>query len=100
MVDLPKVSQDFEANATAYLAAIEEMIEKNGDLIESIRDVQGEIDSLHGKNVEINLNADDVLEQVAEIREYLDGIPDEKTIRVNTIYSNEGGTGDAEAGST
>ena len=71
------------------------MIAANANLIESIRDVQDEIDSLHGKNVEINLNADDVLEQVAEIREYLDGIPDEKTIRVNTIYSNEGGTGDA-----
>ena len=94
MPDLPKVSQDFEADATRYLAAIEEMIEKNADLIESIRDVQAEIDSLHGKNIEINLNADDVLEQVAEIREYLDGIPDEKTIRINTVYGSEGGPGD------
>ena len=90
------MSQDFEADATTYLAAIERMIDENADLIESIRDVQDEIDSLHDKNVEINLNEDDVLEQVAEIREYLDGL-DEKTVLVTVKYVQEGNPDDIKA---
>ena len=82
MPELPKVSQDFEADATAYLAAIEEMIAKNEDLINSIRDVQAAIDGLHGKDIKIELNEDDVLEQVAYIRELLQGIPDHKNVMV------------------
>ena len=89
------MSQSFSADVEDYLAAMDELIAKNRDVITSIGEVQTAIDGLHDREVKVTLNEDEVLEQVAYIREVLAGIPDEKTIRVNTIYSNEGGTGDA-----
>ncbi len=74
---------------------MDRLIAKNRDVIASIGAVQTAIDGLHDREVKVTLNEDEVLEQVAYIREVLQGIPDEKTIRVNTIYSNEGGTGNA-----
>ena len=49
--------------------------------------------ALDGKTVDIDLGADDVLEQVAEIREYLDGIPDHKNVLIT--IGETGDTGDA-----
>ena len=48
---------------------------------------------LDGKRINIDLGADDVLEQVAEIREYLDGIPDHKNVLIT--IGEAGDTGDA-----
>jgi hypothetical protein len=93
MPELPKVSQDFEANAGPYLAGIEAMLAANERLIASIEEIQEAIDSLHGRDIEFDLNADDVLEQVAEIKEYLDGIPDHKTVLIT--IGETGDTGDA-----
>ncbi len=87
------MSQSFEADVEDYLAAMDRLIAKNRDVIASIGAVQTAIDGLHDREVKVTLNEDEVLEQVAYIREVLQGIPDEKTIRVNTVYSTEGGTG-------
>ena len=94
-VELPKVEQSFEADVEDYLAEMDRLIAKNRDVVDSIGKVQAAIDGLHDREVKVTLNEDEVLEQVAYIREVLQGIPDEKTIRINTVYSNEGGTGNA-----
>ena len=86
MPSLPPVEQSFTADASGYLAGIEEMmavadefIVKNRDVIASIGEMQTAIDGLHGKDIQITLNEDEVLEQVAYIREIIDdGIPDSK----------------------
>ena len=95
MVDLPKVSQTFESEAQPYVDGIMEMLAANEDLINSIRDVQSAIDELHGKTVDIDLNVDEVARQCVEIDEMIDALPDEKIIRVTTVYGSTGSTGDS-----
>ena len=102
MVDLPKVSQDFEADGSQYVAEIEAMIAANERFISSIEDAIGKIEEFRAaldslpreKDIKIELNEDDVLEQVAYIRELLNGIPDHKNVTVTV--EQMGGVGNLQ----
>ena len=102
MVDLPKVEQSFEADATKYLAGIEEMIQANAALVRSVEESVAQVNAALAtipdeKNVKVELNEDDVLEQVAYIRELLNGIPDHKNVVV-TVEQMGNATGAGDAG--
>ena len=83
MPELPKVSQDFVADATEYLAALDEMIAKNEELLGSIDQVKEAIDTLNGKTIDINLNVEEVAQQCVEIDEMISAIPDRKNVVIN-----------------
>ena len=99
MVDLPSVSQTFDADAQPYVDAIERMVAENRNLMDSIDKVIGKIGELKAaldslpdeKNIKVELNEDDVLEQVAYIREVLDGIPDHKNVVVTVEQAGSAG---------
>ena len=72
-------------------------MEANGRLIDSIGKVQAEIDALHGKTIEINTEPSRMSPRAGRRdRGRSQAIPDEKTIRINTIYAD--GTGNAGDG--
>ncbi len=98
-VELPKVSQDFTADAEDYLAEMDRLITKNRDVIDSIGKVQAAIDGLHDKEIKVTLDGEDeVLEQVAYIRELMGGLED-KTVTVFVKYVSEGKPDDIAAAS-
>ena len=78
---------------------MDELIAKNRDVITSIGKVQAAIDGLHDREVKVTLNEDEVLEQVAYIREVLGGLED-KTVTVAVKYVSEGKPEDVAAATT
>ena len=79
---------------------MDRLIAKNRDVIASIGEVQTAIDGLHDKEVKVTLDGEDeVLEQVAYIREVLGGLED-KTVTVAVKYVSEGKPEDVAAATT
>ena len=102
MPELPRVEQTFTADVTDYVAKMEEMVAANERFISSIEDAIGKIEEFRAaldslpseKDIKIELNEDDVLEQVAYIRELLNGIPDHKNVTVTV--EQMGGVGNLQ----
>jgi Transglycosylase SLT domain len=87
---LPPVSEDFTADSSGYLAAIQEMIDETRRLIDTVNELHAVIDALPDlKEIEVNVTGD-ALETIAAIREEL-GDLDDRTIVVNVVYRNGGG---------
>jgi hypothetical protein len=97
MPELPKVSQDFTADATAYSDAIDEMITKNEELVTSIRNVQDAIDEMHGKTIDIGFDEDEIMEQLAYINEIIDDATRDRTVTILVKYVTEGNPEDVQA---
>jgi SLT domain-containing protein len=97
MPELPGVSEDFTADASGYVAAVQLMIDRTKDLIDEVSNLHAAIDALPDlKQVEIAI-AGDAMESIAAIKEELDSL-DNRTLVVNVIYRNTGGPGDITHG--
>jgi len=97
--ELPGVSEDFTADASGYLAAIQLMIDRTKDLIDEVNLLHAAIDALPDvKQVEIDI-AGTAMESIAAIKEELDSL-DNRTLVVNVIYRNIGGPDNVAARET
>lgn len=90
MPELPSINEDFTADASGYLAALQAMIDKTQQLTNQVNELHAAIDALPDvKNIEINITGTAVATLTA-IREDLDAL-DDRTIVVNIVYKNIGG---------
>jgi SLT domain-containing protein len=95
--ELPGVSEDFTADASGYVAAVQLMIDRTKELISEVNTLQAAIDALPDmKQIEIAV-AGNAMESLAAIKEELDSL-DNRTLVVNVIYRNIGGPGDVTHG--
>jgi SLT domain-containing protein len=89
MPSLPGVSEDFTADASGYLAAIQAMIDETKDLIGQVNELHAAIDSLPDvKDIEVNITGD-AMEAIEAIKTELDEL-DDRTLVVNVVYRNAG----------
>jgi SLT domain-containing protein len=94
MPELPKISEDFTADATGYLAAVQAMIDKTQELTDEVAELHDAIDDLPNiKNIEINVTGD-AIDTIAQIKEDIAAL-DGKTILINVVYKR---IGDAPGG--
>lgn len=95
MPDLPGVSEDFTADASGYLAAVQAMIDETKNLIDQVNELHAAIDELPDvKNIEVAVTGD-AAEVIEAIKEDLDSLND-RTVVVNVIYKNVGGPEDTK----
>ncbi len=87
MPELPGVSEDFTADASGYIAAIQLMIEQTRNLIDTVTELHEAIDDLPDlKQIEIEI-AGNALESIEAIKGELDSL-DNRTLVVNVVYKN------------
>jgi SLT domain-containing protein len=90
MPSLPGVNEEFSADASGYLAAIQAMIDETKKFIDTVNDLHAAIDALPDiKEIEI-LVIGDALEEIQAIKEDLDSL-DDRTVVVNVVYRSTGG---------
>jgi hypothetical protein len=104
-VDIGDVTVDFTTNAAAFVANIDLMIEAVQKFdrtvmgavvaVETLHQAVDDLPAEHVTNVTLT-GEDEILEQVAEIREYIDALPDDKTIWVRMAAAGEGGVASPE----
>lgn len=95
MVDLPKISEEFTADASGYIAALQAMIAQTNELIGKVSELKSLVDSLDGKTIAINVGGD-ALEQLDLIASRIDAL-DDKTVTVNVVYQSSGDAADIAA---
>jgi Transglycosylase SLT domain len=89
MPELPKISEDFTADATGYLAALQAMIDQTERLTAEVAALHDEIDDLPDvKNIEINVTGD-AIDTITAIQEDINAL-DGKTILINVVYKRLG----------
>lgn len=95
MVNLPGVNEDFTADPSGYLSALQAMIDQTQNLVDKVSELKGLVDSLDGKTIAINVGGDanGQLDEIANKIADLDG----KTVVVNVLYKNSGDAGDIAA---
>ena len=91
---LPGVSQEFTADASGYVAAIQVMIGQNRDLIKSIGEVKAAMDGLGDKTVTIDADTSNAIRKIADVKAAMDGLGD-KTVTVTVKYLTVGEVPDA-----
>lgn len=83
MVDLPRISEDFTADASGYIAALQAMISQTNDLIGKVSELKSLVDSLDGKTIAINVGGD-ANAQLDLISSKIDAL-DGKTVAINIV---------------
>lgn len=88
MPELPRISEDFTADASGYIAAIQAMIDKTQTMIDKVSELKDLIDGLDGKDIQINI-AGDANAMLDEIATKIEGL-ENRTIVINAVYRQTG----------
>ena len=96
MPDLPPVSEDFTADASGYIAAIQSMIDETERLISTVGDAISKINDLNAaikllpdqKNIDVSITGD-AIETIQAIKDDLNDL-DNRVITVNVVYRKFG----------
>ena len=77
---LPPVSQSFDADATAYVAAIDAMMEKNQQLarsaVEAVAEINAALEAIGDKSIGLTLNTAELEAQIEEVKTEIDAVGD------------------------